>query len=1018
MSNQSGASKRIVLGRDYTYLDRTNLNTPLFIANASYLPDWNLQCAMRELLTNLIDQCRFVADQYISGRLVPEQVDLKFVEHSDKFEVYGGDILLGEVTWKKKKYMYVSEDELFGVIKATAKDGHKEKVDTYAVELINYYSRLPYKSFRMGQSTKRDSRGMIGTHGEGLSAACIVLKRHDCNITATTNSYTAKIRKIHGEIYYQLQKRSPPSNGKNEHPDEVKFRIVFEPPGDKFEVDSVMKSIRLSNTVPRVTTKLGDLLTAPADAGKQYNRSIFVAQTTDCLFGYNFADPEKKLLKGRDRNHHVQDLVLEECGRILSEAIIADASVRDRVIEALVVSPNKRTEQGNDNSGSSSSNRNGEYILFNDLQKGTHIDKAARESLRNHHTGQTGIYCTQSSTVLNLVAKAQKMTIVSSHPLLHNDDTVLDEFYDHIAQHAAPLPEGSVLLRHYAAIVEMLGVETLQQSLYELPSKMVGFWKFKNCMYVTSLKRLEDEEISLEMEVKLHTTLDGCDVGLEEIISIIRLLRGDDDEDDEDGFDDDDNNEGAFAQLEKEQEEEEEGLNWDNLDDGSGLDDEAEFQPPPCNSAAKRSRNSAGDNITSTAADALGATTKKSRTSRSSLNGTNMDDSGISPLTSRGNSPLTMPRVRLPVVAAPSINRGIAEPPAGPELSASAAAAAAASAGVVPFTSPTSTGTLAADNQPATTAANNADGGGSDDEEDDEDEEDGVAATIRNSLISRDVYLNTNTNDDTHNSKNDDDNTLVLPPPTSLTLPPPTSASSSSPSALLPVTLVSSSSSSSALASSGGTIAGVVFHEVGVHKNTGIWIYSEIEASQLPMQEVQDILFTLDSFFPDKGASCRLRALGRLVNIIVFKASERGEAERRQRRLEALDGRELSRSLLPATASHAAATSTSGSSNALHNGHSVIPEELETAYVIQRKRQQAPQAPPQLRDGLQPAGIATSTAATSTAMAISSTTAAAYDASSHEACICIDVNAIARKRDFCAFLQSQLQVLNLPRIAF
>jgi hypothetical protein len=260
----------------------------------------------------MIDQCRSVMEKYICNNPYPaEECEIRFQDEKNSIKIFSAEHLLGEVTWRKDKYMNVQEDEIYGVYKKNAKDEIKEKVLTYAVELTNYFSRLTHEYFRMGHSSKRNSRSMIGTHGEGLSAACVVLKRHKCNITATTNKYIAKIRKTFNEVSYQLIRPSNPAHGRA-HKNEVKFRIVFEPPGDEFDVDSITKWILISSAVGKVDTAYGSLLIDPIDAGKQYNRSIFVSHATKgCLFGYNFADPEKVLLKGRDRNHHVQDLVLK-----------------------------------------------------------------------------------------------------------------------------------------------------------------------------------------------------------------------------------------------------------------------------------------------------------------------------------------------------------------------------------------------------------------------------------------------------------------------------------------------------------------------------------------------------------------------------------------------------------------------------------------------------------------------------------------------------------------------------------
>jgi hypothetical protein len=93
--------------------------------------------------------------------------------------------------------------------------------------------------------------------------------------------------------------------------------------------------VRLHPATTRLAAARGELLTDPAFRGKQYNRGIFVSEceTDKCLFGYNYFDPDKTLLQGRERSSHNVDACLRECGSILSEAILASAEVRTLLLQ-------------------------------------------------------------------------------------------------------------------------------------------------------------------------------------------------------------------------------------------------------------------------------------------------------------------------------------------------------------------------------------------------------------------------------------------------------------------------------------------------------------------------------------------------------------------------------------------------------------------------------------------------------------------------------------------------------------
>jgi hypothetical protein len=92
----------------------TDLYMPHRIASCNYLPNWAIQEALRELLTNTIDQCRTVADQFwIQGEICIR-------EHLDHLELHVGEHLLANVTWKFGTHHYRRKYYIDGDIKPKA----------------------------------------------------------------------------------------------------------------------------------------------------------------------------------------------------------------------------------------------------------------------------------------------------------------------------------------------------------------------------------------------------------------------------------------------------------------------------------------------------------------------------------------------------------------------------------------------------------------------------------------------------------------------------------------------------------------------------------------------------------------------------------------------------------------------------------------------------------------------------------------------------------------------------------
>jgi hypothetical protein len=472
---------------------------------------------MRELLTNTLDQARAVAEMFkLPGEITLAEVDNALMIHIN------GD-LLAEIKWRRGFRKYVQSHYDAGKNKSRAEDDEVEKgADTMCMELINYSSYLPWESFYFGVTSKANSKNMIGTHGEGLSAACTVLLRHGCNISVTTSAYKTRIVQLQKYACFQV-KRQRELEDQEERDDTVHFTIVFKPPSESINVKAILASIRLATSIKRYAGTRGELLTTEPYCGKQYNRGIFVSECLKgkCLFGYNFYDPDKTLLQSRDRNSHNTDSCLRECGSILSEAIIADPEVCKKVLASLIIK------------GALGGDGVSQLPVYEDLQDGAFLTAEAKEALRlaNEESAKDNrkmIFCANSTREIEQLADAQDMTVVFSHRMLHNYRPVKDNFYTSLVRSTSLLPDGSVLATHQAHVMKLLKCQGMFRSNLQLPQQLLGFWKVKGVVYVTGLdnfeKALRDEGLCEEQEINMHKTLDACGLGLRETIQIVRLF--------------------------------------------------------------------------------------------------------------------------------------------------------------------------------------------------------------------------------------------------------------------------------------------------------------------------------------------------------------------------------------------------------------------------------------------------------------------------------------------------------------
>jgi hypothetical protein len=489
-----------------------DLYIPHRIASCNYLPNWAIQEALRELVTNAIDQCRTVADQFwING-------EINIREHLDHLDLHIGENLLAKVTWNFATEYYRSEYFIAGDVKPKVLWDDISQVRTMCIELINYSSHLPWQSFLLGKTSKRGSKKLIGTHGEGLSGASIVLSRLGCDFSVHCDDYIGRVMEVDDFAYVQVYKRQKDEIRKKEHKNTVQFRIVLPAPGDMFDVSKLIATIRLSATVPRVSALRGQLLTTPEYRGKQYNRGIYVAESPKYLFGYNFLDPDKNLLQSRDRNLHALEAAQRECGSILSEAILQSEEVCQRVLECFVYTTQHAA-------GAAST-----LPVCVDLADGQYLTLAAQQHLRAQQAklrgGQEALFCGGDTDLIVRVSGALNLPVVYCHPVLHNHAKVTNDFFQQLKDTAMDLPAESRCAAHQEDICKLMRVDHLRASSLNMSTKLVGFWRVEKVGYVTGLHNLQsDERLSQENEVNIHETLRACKVDLRGIIQIVRCLQ-------------------------------------------------------------------------------------------------------------------------------------------------------------------------------------------------------------------------------------------------------------------------------------------------------------------------------------------------------------------------------------------------------------------------------------------------------------------------------------------------------------
>lgn len=464
-------------------------NTPHFMSDLAWLPQWTPHESIRELLANMYDQSVSVQRMLYpadtpTGPLVTTTITTNGLRYQMVIFDQHTNMILSSATLATLDTCKLATTRTLNGERKSRIDSTYNTARCEMLEIINYSSRIAHESLRNGVSSKRGDKSAIGTHGEGLTGACVVLARNGCNmyVDCVANNYTAEIISYGKAVYYQMTHlhhtktnviQPLPKVDSGLH--EVRIRVIF-PPTNSVNIKQVICSVQLTDDVEGIRTERGTLLTHPEHVGTQYNRNFFVSKTKSCMFGYDFTDPDKKLLKGRDRNVHSPDDVVEECGRILSDAILSpnvSPAIHDKLLRywCPCVFPDGPKEYAPPTS------------RYRDLEDGECLYDTAVQCLRLHARSylQTAssipIFCGRITRHLRNIAKVLNRDLVESHHVLHNDIEAVGQFEEKLCNASRPLAPESLVLKHVPELCTLLNCDHIfGVDMDTLDQLEISFW--------------------------------------------------------------------------------------------------------------------------------------------------------------------------------------------------------------------------------------------------------------------------------------------------------------------------------------------------------------------------------------------------------------------------------------------------------------------------------------------------------------------------------------------------------------
>ena len=396
-------------------------NTTRHMAGEDFVHQWGLEEACRELLANLIDQAKTVALKNIG-----ETAQIQFKQSQGCLEIHNGDKLLAKVTFAKKKDWFTTGYRSYTEgNKIRAEVVKKVQVYTRVLEFTNYASAMPFMMLHSGKTSKKNNLGVIGVHGEGLTAACVVLGRegHDVTIESAHDGYRAHIVHLRDDIFYQMDRECSKALGDQT----VRIRIVFHPEWTHpLDLPALVRSVKLSpaDIEAAIATDYGHVLVAPHMRGKIFVREMFVTTDANCLFGYNFNDPEKTLLQDRDRKACEQNGFLTTSALSISQVTVEHVAQREEVLKCFLYAP------GYDPNGPEEAAPK----RYKDLMSYVPLTALAIDALRKHceatrvPEGQKAMFLSVDSPELKEIRRLLDLVPVFCLPALHNHATIVRDF--------------------------------------------------------------------------------------------------------------------------------------------------------------------------------------------------------------------------------------------------------------------------------------------------------------------------------------------------------------------------------------------------------------------------------------------------------------------------------------------------------------------------------------------------------------------------------------------------------------
>jgi hypothetical protein len=160
------------------------------------------------------------------------------------------------------------------------------------IEVVNRDVQLEYGNILdFGYSTKRDSKELVGCHGDGLKIAIVEFTRKDKDIETITNSVKWKFKFVDKKNNPELENlkgkftKNTAMGPKNFNPAKD-IKVSFK--ADNFDALDYLFLLKDSKQIDCSPT--GYILQAEEFKGKIFVKGIYVKTMKNLILGYNFCD--------------------------------------------------------------------------------------------------------------------------------------------------------------------------------------------------------------------------------------------------------------------------------------------------------------------------------------------------------------------------------------------------------------------------------------------------------------------------------------------------------------------------------------------------------------------------------------------------------------------------------------------------------------------------------------------------------------------------------------------------------